>query len=472
MARPRGRDAEQGQRRILLASYYFPPDAAVGGLRIAKFARFLPDFGWHPLVITVRDEYREQGFDEGRLEGLDGVPTFRTHELPRVWRRLKGLLRWLPGRPQASVVTGDQARRTRTTYTPRHETVVERVKRWLISLTVLLPDEKKHWAGRAAFTAVGLIRRMNVQYVLTSGPPFSTHFIGLMAVCFTKAAWIADFRDPWIDMLPDRVRFTRSRLSDFMERWMELLVAKSADQIVLTTPRMLEAFRARYPSIDRNRFVCVSNGIDADRFASVPEVKPTPLTITYTGSLYFDRTPEPLFRAVSDLLGTGRITRGDICIQLVGKCGAIEGTETRTVVHQYGLDGIVHVLEPIPYDEAIRFMRRSHLVLVLAPKRHRLVVPAKIYDYLGSGSAVLAIAEDGATADLIAETGCGRCFSEADVDGLREYLGGLIEDGSFRTLGNKPTAFVAFDARRLAGTLAAIMDAKVGNASRQVVVEG
>jgi hypothetical protein len=117
-------------------------------------------------------------------------------------------------------------------------------------------------------------------------------------------------------------------------------------------------------------------------------------------------------------------------------------------------------------------MQRSHLLLVLAPERHRLVVPAKIYDYLGSGSKVLAIAERGATADLMAETGSGRCFSETDVSGLRDYLGGLIADGSYRTLRNEPESFSGYDVRHLTARLVARMEATDAHAGGEVVVRG
>jgi glycosyltransferase involved in cell wall biosynthesis len=454
------------QRTILVASYYFPPDAAVGGLRLAKFVRTLPEFGWRPLVLTIRNEYRDQGFDAERLQGLEDIRIVRTGELPRISKWLRSVA--LPKRRPADV----EATAAGSAAPGPGETLTGRLKRWVISLTVLLPDDKKHWACLAAFTALRLIRRGKIEYVLTSGPPFSTHLIGLLAKSFARTGWVADFRDPWVDMLPERFPHTRSWASDFVERRMEALVARTADTVVVTTPRMLEAFRARYPAIDRERFVCIPNSIDTEKFPVLPEEKREPLTITYAGSLYFHRTPEPLFQAVSELLTSGRIAARDIRIQLVGHCSTINGVDTASVVRRYGLEGVVDVLSPVPYVEAIRMMQRSHLLLVLAPERHRLVVPAKFYDYLGSGSKVLALAERGATADLMAETDSGECFSETDVSGLREYLGRLIADGSYRTMRNAPGAFAEYDVRHLTGRLVARMEAASTETRGEVVVRG
>src|SRR2546428_545436 len=69
-------------RRILIIAYHFPPDAAVGALRPLKFAKYLPQFGWEPWVLTVRPEYYES-LDRSRLDEVR-YPTkvFPTRMLP------------------------------------------------------------------------------------------------------------------------------------------------------------------------------------------------------------------------------------------------------------------------------------------------------------------------------------------------------------------------------------------------------
>jgi len=239
---------------------------------------------------------------------------------------------------------------------------------------------------------------------------------------------------------------------------------------VTTTERMRSAMAERYPSIPSERFVCIPNSIDT---AAIPAAAPNAfdkLTITYAGTLYFDRTPEPLFRAVADLLASGRASASDIRIVLMGDCRQINGVDTTSIVRQYGLDTVVELIDRVPYPEAVAMMQRSHLLLVLAPERHQLVVPAKIYDYLGTGSAVMALAESGATADLMAETQCGPCFSHTDIAGIREYLAGLLASGRFRDLRNQPETFARYDARALTARLVAEITRVEADAERQVMV--
>jgi glycosyltransferase involved in cell wall biosynthesis len=272
-------------------------------------------------------------------------------------------------------------------------------------------------------------------------------------------------------MLPHRFPHQRSDFSDFLERGMERIVVRWADRVVTTTDRMRNAMLARYPSLPPEKFVCIPNSIDTDGIRSTQGVEPfEKLTITYAGTLYFDRTPEPLFRAVADVIATGRGSVNDIRIVLLGDCRKINGRDTEIVVREYGLDEVVQVIDRVPYPQAVEMMRKSHLLLVLAPQGHELVVPAKIYDYLGTGSVVITLAEPGATADLMHETQCGRCFSHADIAGMRDYIAGLLEDRSYRHLRNSPEMFARYDARELTTRLVSEITRVEAGARSEVVV--
>jgi glycosyltransferase involved in cell wall biosynthesis len=454
--------------QILIASYYFPPDSAVGGLRLSKFARTLPEFGWQPRVLTVRDEYREQGLDPGRLNGLDGISIDRTGEMPnfrRLYLRARMLtkaLRW--GHESPHRVTSSSVSRAQS---DPGGGIFHTLKRYVNSLLVLFPDEKRDWAVPAAFEAVRLIRKHGIDCLLTSSPPESVHLIGLVAKTFTNVRWIADFRDAWIDEIEDRPAQSRSRLSDFLHRRLEALVIARADRILTTTGRLIDAMIARYPGIPREKFVCVPNSIDIEHFRlSSPPGKYSSLTITYAGTLYEGRTPEPLFEAVQSLLESGEATPRDIRIKLLGNCEHINGVDTGLVAKGYGLEEVVEVLKPVPYSEAILIMQQSHLLLVIAPARHHLAIPGKIYDYLGSGSTLLALTEPGATADLMAQTQGGRCFSQSDIAGLRDYLKNLLQDRRFATLRNDPALFDRYTVKRLTERLVAELTAPAGQLAR------
>jgi glycosyltransferase involved in cell wall biosynthesis len=211
----------------------------------------------------------------------------------------------------------------------------------------------------------------------------------------------------------------------------------------------------RHPDMLAGKVVHLPNGIDLEQIPDDCVEKYGPLTITYAGTLYFDRTPEPLFQAFGELMSEGSAQAGDFRIKLVGNCRSIGGADTMEVARRYGIESAVEFSGRVPRAEAIRIMRRSHLLLVLAPPNHDLVLPAKIFDYLGSGSKLLALAGHGATADLMRETGAGMCVAPNDVPALKRYLGDLLKSGRYRCLRNEPASFARYDVRASAGQLAA-----------------
>jgi hypothetical protein len=232
---------------------------------------------------------------------------------------------------------------------------------------------------------------------------------------------MADFRDPWMTGGSKKLYMTCAA-SLGIERWLEWRLLQNADLIVANTEMLCEAFRKAYGSHLPDRFVCVSNGFDGELFSSFgPVEKEKVFTIIYTGTLYFGRSPEPLFQAVRELIQEERIDAQAIRIRLVGHCHVVEGRPIEDIVRGYQLDGIVEVLEPVSYNRAIEMVRQSQLALLLAPNQP-YQIPAKAYDYMGSGTKILALAEDGATCDLVRSTGVGAAFRPSDTAGIKEFV--------------------------------------------------
>ncbi len=65
--------AHNNKKKILLISYYFPPNTAISGMRIASFANFFPDGGWNIYVLTLNHDYLDhKNFD--LLDSLEDIP--------------------------------------------------------------------------------------------------------------------------------------------------------------------------------------------------------------------------------------------------------------------------------------------------------------------------------------------------------------------------------------------------------------
>ena len=40
------------KKKVLIITYYWPPAGGVGVLRCLKFTKYLPDFGWEPVIYA------------------------------------------------------------------------------------------------------------------------------------------------------------------------------------------------------------------------------------------------------------------------------------------------------------------------------------------------------------------------------------------------------------------------------------
>ena len=68
-------------KKLLMIAYIFPPAGNVGIYRPVKFVKYLPEFGWDPVVLTVSDG--KFGKYDPRLTKIvpEGTPVYRTRSI-------------------------------------------------------------------------------------------------------------------------------------------------------------------------------------------------------------------------------------------------------------------------------------------------------------------------------------------------------------------------------------------------------
>jgi glycosyltransferase involved in cell wall biosynthesis len=451
-------------RAVLLISYHFPPSPAVGGVRIANFARYLSEFGWDPVVLTIADEdLRER--DDARLENLSHVTIVKARSWPTLSEAyLAAKRRWT--RDERATVAASPVSPPREPQ-PAHalrplaaagappESFIAGCRRYFLSL-LTVPDGHRGWIVPAAARAIREVRRRQVACIVTSCPPYSAHLVGLIVRVVTGVRWIADFRDPWMSGGAKSLYITSS-LSLRIDRWLERQVVERANVVLANTPKLGASFRKAYPHLGGGKFVTLTNSIDLARFVALWELpKESVFTIAYAGSLYFNRSPEPVFIAVRRLLDEGVLTAAGVRIRLVGQCDRVGQVSTRDLARRHGVEDVVEIGAPMPYDDALRLIRRSHVALLLAPTQPNQI-PAKAYDYIGVGTEILAIAGPGATADLVTQSGTGSVYEEHDIEGIEGFLRRMASR-PLAVQGEMPSGARAFDARAQTGRLAVLLE--------------
>ena len=182
------------------------------------------------------------------------------------------------------------------------------------------------------------------------------------------------------------------------------------------------SFLEIYNKQNKEKFFFLTNGYDGEIFEKIKDGdRYEKFTIIYMGTLYFGRSPEPIFKALSRLKERKMINRGEIIFQLVGNCQYVNGEMTKDMVARYKLQEEVVVKNSVSHSEAIRKIHKSDIGLVLAPNQ-AYQIPGKIYDIIGAGTKILAVTNEGATKELIKSLGAGGSFDMSDIDGITGFI--------------------------------------------------
>ncbi len=402
--------------RVLIIAYHYPPSSAVGGIRPSKWARYFPDFGWQPVVLTA-DTADSEGSGGGRTEA--GV--LRVREWPHPLKTFESFrMRRAVNRGNLGRLSAKWSVPCALAFAPPQQRGFAALKRWLLAF-LRLPDQELGWLVPATWRAMRLIRVHRVTQVITSGPPWTCHLIGLALKALTGIRWVADFRDPW--SMRQKLPIFRNGPTDLIEHRLIRSVLERADLVVSYTPSVTEQFKKDHPAIDPEKFVTVRSGFDASDFGGyvAPSLPPRPVVFSYIGAFYPGQSPEAFLRAMRSLLDDGSIEPGAVRVRLIGHVAVADGKLVSDLVDELGLRDIVTLRQPVGRPEALRLNLATHVALVFTAQ---YPLSSKLYEALACGSLVLNLGHGGDTADLLQKTGRG---ISVDPSSHEEIRAGIME---------------------------------------------
>ncbi|MBM3318727.1 MAG: glycosyltransferase [Candidatus Eisenbacteria bacterium] len=393
-------------RRLLMVLYYFPPSGGPGVQRGLKFARYLPEFGWRPHVLTVPATSDFPVRDETLLaEVPDGLAVTRAR-CPEFY----GLYRALTG--QRGVASLDIESMSRAERRP-----ARRALRWLRA-AAFIPDGRVAWIPFAVRAGTRLSETPGYDAIFSSGPPFTCHLIGRVLRRRTGKPWVADYRDPWTQapFYPRRPGFAR-RIDERLEE----ACLREADASVVVGGEMARSFREGRPGLDAGALEVIPNGYDEADFAGVPFGDAGLFRMTHTGSLFLGRIPHALFSALERLTREEPEWAGRARLCFAGRVDR----ELRARLAAPPLAAQAEWPGYLPHAESVALLRRSQLLLLLigSDAQSRGMLTGKIYEYLAAGVPILALGpRDGDAARLLERTGAGWIHEPEDEQGIRDRL--------------------------------------------------
>jgi glycosyltransferase involved in cell wall biosynthesis len=318
----------------------------------------------------------------------------------------------------------------------RSEVVSRRTIADWVSWWLQIPDRAIGWLPAGCVVALHAAQRHHARALYSSAPYWTNHLIGLVAKRFTGLPWMADFRDPW---RANPFRKIPYQAIDQIDAWLEREVITHADWVICNSPYVREDFIKRFPD-QPDRFVTIPNGYDPEDFVDIEPRRPVAdnqLVLTHAGVFYGPRRPEPIFQAMR-LLQSERRLRRKPCLQLLGSPMYSE-RPIETIAAELGVKEQVLVAGEVSHRRVLEALRGSDMQVLVgfAGQGSELQVPAKLFEYMGVGRPILALApKRGAIAEVLEQAAvpCEIC----DPEDPREIAQAIISLES-RTNGPLPS---------------------------------
>ena len=412
---------QDSQKVVLIIAYYFPPLAMGGVQRIVKFCKYLPEYGWKPVVLTSSPG-SYFALDTSFAEELKKTTVFEA----------KSVVRFPLG-------VGESFENWRTR--------LKRIARW-----ILIPDVRVLWVPYAVAVGFRLLKMFQVDCILATAPPYSSLLAARLLSHRTGLPLIVDFRDSWVD--DPFVSYPTSihrRLNMVLERW----VVSGAAKVMSISEEITKGVRSRWDG-NGKKYRVVSQGFDPSDFDQVVE-RGDRFTVCYTGSLIRTRRPDDLFAAVSELIEDGVLDSKQIEVDIVGFCPSTFAKTARAL----GLEDVVRFKGYLPHAASVRHLLRADILwLYIAEPEGKTILTGKLFEYLGSGKKIVAsVPEDGAAASLIRNLGAGVVVRPGDIGALKQALAESYLNWQRGVEARAPTERLkGYDRRLLAGELAEILN--------------
>lgn len=428
-------------KRVLVITYYWPPTGGGGVMRWLKFSKYLPAYGWEPVIFTPENpdpsiiDESLTGEVPGGLEVIR-LPIWEPYD---IYRKLTGKKK--TEKFKAGYIAEASA------------------KGWKDRLSVfirgnlMIPDPRKYWIRPAVRHLTGYLKTSPVDAIVTTGPPHSMHLIGMKLKRATGIPWLADFRDPWthIDFY-HRLRLTR--WADRKHRRLEKQVLAEADEVVTVSWSWAHDFERIHPGT----ILVVTNGYDPQDFNLADPETDTDFSLTHIGSFNRDRNPLILWKVLGDKAKSDPLFRQKLKIRFVG--------QTDHAIHdslkEQGLEGCIEDHGFVDHKRSLELLGRSQVLLLPLNDAPNIagIIPGKLFEYLATGRPVLLIGpEDGDSARIIRETGAGKVAGLKDqvltAQIIDELFGEYMEKGLLKPARG---GIERYSRERLAGDMAAILD--------------
>lgn len=376
-------------KKVLFITYYWPPSGKASLHWPLKMIEYLPESGWQPMVLTVKNDTFTQK-DESLLKDIDKnlqVIKTKSFEPFNIYRKFIG-------KSQGEQLVASE------TISKTNKSLVHRISIW-IRMNLFIPDARVGWYFSAVPAGNELFGKEKFDAIISVGPPHTTHLIGMSLSKRNRVPHVPVFIDPWVDIAYYR-EFKRNSLIRSIDNYFEKSVLKNARSIVFVTQTMKNDYANKYGFI-KGKSNVLYWGYNEDNFEDLMcNNKQEIETLVHAGNIFDFQNPKNFWSALKEIIEKKKKFR----LKFIGTVspGIKKEIEKNSLIPYTEFIGF------LPYNELVNeLMNASYLLVCATEKRH---VPGKLFEYLRTAKPMIAFGDDNEEVrNILNDTNAGMIFN-------------------------------------------------------------
>jgi hypothetical protein len=403
--------------KIVIITYYWPPAGGPGVQRWLKFVKYLPDFGFQPIVY-IPENPSYPIIDENLLSEVSNETIILRNKIVEPYQ-------W------ASFLSKNKTKKISSGIIPnkKKQTFLDQLLLWIRG-NIFIPDARVFWVKPSVKYLEKYISENGITTIITSGPPHSLHLIGLELKQKLNVRWVADFRDPWTTIGYHKAL----KLLEFAankHKQLENKVLNNADLILVTSP----STRAEFKKITSKPIEVITNGYDVEKIGN--QIVDKKFSLAHIGSFLSERNPRILWESISELIRENPLFASHFQLKLIGAISQ----EVLDSIALFQLQNYVNNLGYVSHDEAIVHQKKSQVLLLIEINSEdtKSIIPGKLFEYLVSERPIIGVGPKGCDfAEIIIDTNTGVFVDYSEKEKLKNYIANyfsLFLEGNLKSNG-------------------------------------
>lgn len=367
-------------RKVLLIGHVWPYHTMAGNC-IYAIAKYLPEFGWEPIILTTPlDVNIDFSYQVVEVPYLDVVKT---------------LIGWLGFDTRTSV---KKQISERLSITARKSFLDYAFS--LFNEVLSYPDSRQGWRRPALKKGAELIEQENIKAIITDNPPVLAQLIAKELRQKYQIPWVVYFSHLW----SQNNGYSFGPVRRMLDRRLELKTLKHTDLMVTHSDHQAAKQRALF---GEKPVISVFEGFSPEDVNDPPSELTKKFTITYTGTFAPGlREPDMLFTALENLITAGSVDPSIIEVRFYGTSEIWVESE----IEKHGLSRVVRQFGKVSMEDSHARQRESHLLF--NPKWDDPDDPGiyagKFFEYLAARRPILATGKyPDVVDDMLTKTGAG-----------------------------------------------------------------